>query len=76
MMQTVSEKLYGGSTGSTVSISPTRCLINDWKGWAVADHMKDPLTFPKEQIYVVIDHESPSGSIEVAASQKKTDRFC
>jgi len=71
MAKTNCNSFLNEAPGSNVRISPDYCLINDWKGDQVVDHLSGEIRYDRSHIFIVIDHESPSGSIKTAEQQKK-----
>lgn len=71
MTETKCSLFLNQEPGTCVTIKPDYCLINDWKGDQVMDQLEGELLYDKTRIFMVMDHESPAGSIPVARQQKK-----
>lgn len=72
-MSTVIERILGGAAGSVVTIEPDFIVINDGVSHAAVEEISsvaDP-----EKVYVIYDHDVPTGRPEAAAILRKNLQF-
>lgn len=72
-MSTFIETVLGGAAGSVVTVEPDTVIINDGVSHAAVDEISS-VAYP-ERIYVIYDHDVPTGRPEAAAILRKNWLF-
>lgn len=72
-MSTFVEKLLGGNAGEVVTVEPDYAVINDGVSHSATDDISS-VRYPKK-VFVIYDHDVPTGRPEAAAILKKNLSF-
>ena len=72
-MGTFIENILGGAAGSVVTVEPDYVIINDGVSHAAVDEISS-VAIP-EKVYVIYDHDVPTGRPEAAAILRKNMLF-
>ena len=73
IMSTFIENILGGAAGSVVTVEPDYVVINDGISHAAVDDIHS-VAYP-DRVYVIYDHDVPTGRPEAASVLKKNLQF-